>query len=33
LTLQPQRLDDSIQSLLSDKFGDRLARMATGFFD
>jgi len=33
LTLQPQRVDDSIQSHLMDKFGDRMARMSNGDID
>ena len=30
LTLQPQRIDESIQTQLQDKFGERMNRMANG---
>lgn len=30
LTLQPQRIDDSIQSQLIEKSGDRMNRMSNG---
>lgn len=33
LSLQPQRIDESIQSQLIDKLGDRLTRMANGDLD
>jgi len=33
LTLQPQRIDDSIQTQLQDKFSERMFRMANGFVD
>ncbi|CAJ0585831.1 unnamed protein product, partial [Mesorhabditis spiculigera] len=33
LSLQPQRIDESIQSQLTDKMGDKLSRMANGDID
>lgn len=32
LTLQPQRIDESIQSQLTEKCGDRMLRMSNGYF-
>jgi len=31
LTLQPQRIDEAIQTQLQDKFGERMNRMANGY--
>uniref|UniRef100_A0A183CS90 Eukaryotic translation initiation factor 3 subunit L n=1 Tax=Globodera pallida TaxID=36090 RepID=A0A183CS90_GLOPA len=33
LSLQPQRIDESVQSQLHDKFGERMLRMANGDID